>query len=84
MSFDSGNHFYQITRDHKPNDPIEKSRIEKVGGSIYKDTRVKINGKKVFIKEEDLKPGLSFPFRVSPGNLAVSIIKIFIIFWNVR
>ena len=80
MSFDSGNHFYQITRDHKPNDPIEKSRIEKVGGSIYKDTRVKINGKKVFIKEEDLKPGLSFPFRVSPGNLAVSIIKIFIIF----
>ena len=72
-SFNSGNVFYQITRDHKPNDPIEKSRIEKAGGSIYKDTRVKINGKKVHIKEEDLKPGLSFPFRVSPGNLAVSI-----------
>ena len=71
-SFDSGNQLYQITRDHKPNDPIEKNRIEKAGGSIYKDDRVKINGQKVHVKEETLAPGVSFPYRVSPGNLAVN------------
>ena len=27
-----------ITRDHKPDDSIEKSRIEKMGGNIYKDS----------------------------------------------
>ena len=73
-SFNSGNQLYQITRDHKPNDPIEKARIEKAGGNIYKDDRIKINGKKVHVKEETLGPGVSFPYRVSPGNLAVSII----------
>ena len=71
-SFDSGNQFYQVTRDHKPNDPIERTRIEKAGGSVYKDDRVKINGQKVHVKEENLAPGLSFPYRVSPGNLAVN------------
>ena len=80
-SFDSGNQLYQITRDHKPNDPIEKNRIEKAGGSIYKDDRVKINGQKVHVKEETLAPGVSFPYRVSPGNLAVNnyIFNFFII-----
>ena len=36
-SLESGNKFLQITRDHNPNDPIERERIEKAGGSIYKD-----------------------------------------------
>ena len=75
-SFDSGNQLYQITRDHKPNDPIEKNRIEKAGGSVYKDDRVKINGQKVHVREEDLAPGVTFPYRVSPGNLAVNNIII--------
>jgi serine/threonine protein phosphatase PrpC len=70
-SFDSGNQLYQITRDHKPDDPIERARIEKAGGNVYKDDRVKINGHKVHVKEETLAPGVIFPFRVSPGNLAV-------------
>ena len=70
-SFNSGNQFYQITRDHKPNDPIEKSRIEKAGGFVYEDDRIKINGKKVHAKEENLALDISFPYRVSPGNLAV-------------
>ena len=71
-SFDSGTQLFQITRDHKPNDPTEKARIEKAGGKIYKDTRLKINGQKVNVNEAI--PGLNFPFRVSPGNLSVRLI----------
>ena len=71
LSFDSGNQLYQITRDHKPNDPTEKGRIEKAGGRIFKDTRLRINGQKVHVNEESL-PGFKFPFRVVPGNLSVS------------
>ena len=74
-SFDSGNQLFQITRDHKPNDLIERLRIEKAGGRIYKDTRLKINGQKIHVKEEDA-PGFNFPFRVIPGNLSVSFIII--------
>ena len=70
-SFDSGNQLFQITRDHKPNDPHEKARIEKAGGKVYKDTRLKINGHKIHVNEQSL-PGFKFPFRVSPGNLSVS------------
>ena len=71
-SFDSGNQLFQISRDHKPNDLIERTRIEKAGGRIYKDTRLKINGQKVQVKEENA-PGVHFPFRVIPGNLSVSM-----------
>jgi hypothetical protein len=79
-SFDSGNKLFQITRDHKPNDPIEKERIEKAGGKIYKDEFVTINGKRIKADEKNLPPGLVLPYRVLPGNLAVSIlILIFII-----
>jgi serine/threonine protein phosphatase PrpC len=28
----------QVTTDHKPNDPNEKSRLEKMGGEVYKDS----------------------------------------------
>ena len=71
-SIDSGKHLFQITRDHKPNDLIEKARIEKAGGRIYKDTRLKINGQKIHVNEQAL-PGFIFPYRVVPGNLSVSI-----------
>jgi serine/threonine protein phosphatase PrpC len=27
-----------ITKDHKPDDPVEKSRLNKIGGEIYKDS----------------------------------------------
>ena len=70
-SFDSGNQLFQITRDHKPNDPVERSRIEKAGGKVYKDTRLKVNGHKIHVNEQAL-PGFKFPFRVTPGNLSVS------------
>ena len=41
LSSDNGQHLRQITRDHKPNDPIEKRRIEKSGAKvIYEDDTV--------------------------------------------
>ena len=52
-SFDSGNKLFQVTRDHKPNDPIEKERIEKAGGKIYKVDTLKIEGVMVKIDEKN-------------------------------
>jgi len=71
-SYDSGNQLYQVTRDHKPDDIKERLRIEKVGGRIFKDTRLKVNGLKIKVNEKDA-PGVKFPFRVSPGNLSVRL-----------
>ena len=76
-SYDAGKQLFQITRDHKPADMNERLRIEKAGGKIYKDTRLKINGLKVRVKEKDV-PGVKFPCRVSPGNLSVRLYFIFI------
>ena len=66
-SYDSGKIFYQLSRDHKPNDPIEKERIYKAGGSIFK-TNIQQFG--IEIKESDL--GIEIPYRIIPGRLAVS------------
>ena len=35
--YNSGNH-KQVSNDHKPDDKIEKTRIEKIGGEVYKDS----------------------------------------------
>ena len=70
-SFDSGKQFIQVTRDHKPNDPIERERIEKAGGKIYKEDKVKINGQIVTIDEKKLPPGVKIPYRMIPGKIAV-------------
>ena len=70
-SFDSGNQLMQVTRDHKPNDPIEKERIEKAGGKVHKEDKVKIKGQLVKLDEKKLPPGVKIPYRVIPGNIAV-------------
>ena len=71
-SFDTGKWLLQITRDHKPNDEIEKQRIESVGGSIYYANSVTRNGKEILLKEEDFGENFTFPYRVKPGGLAVN------------
>ena len=72
-SHDSGNKLFQITRDHKPNDPLERERVEKAGGQIYKDDIVNINGEKRRLDDKNLVPGVVLPYRIIPGNISVSI-----------
>ena len=71
-SYDSGKCLLQITRDHKPNDEIEKKRIEKAGGKVYYANTITRNGKEIELKEEDFGEGFTFPYRISPGKIAVS------------
>ena len=71
-SRDGGKELYQITRDHKPNDEIEKKRIEKCGGKVYYANKAVVNGVEVTLKEELYGKGFKFPYRLSPGGLAVS------------
>ena len=79
ISSDSGANLLQITRDHKPNDPIEKRRIEKYGAKVYYANKVNLNGKEVELKEKDYGEGFTFPYRISPGGIAVSIFYFYFI-----
>ena len=69
-SFDDGKKFYQLSRDHKPNDPLERKRIYKAGGSIYK-TNLQISENSIigFKSKESLA---NLPYRIFPGRLSVS------------
>ena len=68
-SYNTGSEFYQLSRDHKPNDEKEKKRIYQSGGSIFK-TNLEKFGLPFGIKEAEL--GFKVPFRINPGRLAVS------------
>ena len=70
-SCNDGKKFFQITRDHKPNDNIEKDRIYKAGGSIYKTLNNSPNKNQVNGKER-LDRISKIPYRINPGHLAVS------------
>ena len=81
LSTESGQTLRQITRDHKPNDPIEKRRIEKSGAQVYYANKVISNGKEVVLRESDYGVGFKFPYRINPGGISVSFI-FFIIYNN--
>ena len=68
-SYNGGSHFFQLSRDHKPNDSKEKKRIYKAGGTIFQ-TNLDQLGIPLGIKEAEL--GFKIPFRINPGRLAVS------------
>ena len=76
-SRDSGKEFYQITRDHKPNDEIEQKRITSCGGKVYYANKTVVNGVEVTLKESDFGKGFTFPYRLSPSGLAVSFFLLF-------
>ena len=68
MSIDAGAQIGVLTRDHKPDDELEKVRIQAAGGKIYRT--------QTFAKaasqpgEKDLY--VQGPLRVFPGRLSVS------------
>ena len=78
LSTDSGQNLRQITRDHKPNDPIEKARIEKSGAQVYYANKIISNGKEIVLKESNYGPGFKFPYRINPGGISVSFILLII------
>ena len=73
-----GQDYYEITRDHKPNDEIEKKRIESVGGQVYLANSAIVNGKEVVFNAEQFGKGFTFPYRLKPSGLAVSIFLLII------
>ena len=70
-SWNDGRKFLQISRDHKPNDPLEKIRIYKAGGSISKTLNNSPHSNMINEKEK-LDRTAKIPFRINPGRLAVS------------
>ena len=70
-SCNDGKKFLQISRDHKPNDPLEKNRIYKAGGSIYKQTSNSPKKNKENRTEKEERTA-KIPYRINPGRLAVS------------
>ena len=74
LSSNSGQTLTQITRDHKPNDPSEKERIENAGASVFYANVVIVDGNEVILKESDFGEGFKFPYRINPGGMCVSFI----------
>ena len=71
-SFDDGKKFFQLSRDHKPNDPIEKKRIYKAGGKIYKSNIQQISENSLIGFKTNKESLASLPYRIFPGRLSVS------------
>ena len=53
LSAENSQLLYKLTRDHKPNEDYEKSRIEKQGGSVYQS---QIIAKPPFNQYYDINP----------------------------
>ena len=69
-SLDDGKNFYQLSRDHKPNDPMEKKRIYKAGGNIYKTNIQQVSENAMGFKWKE--GTIDLPYRIYPGRLSVS------------
>jgi protein phosphatase 2C family protein 2/3 len=69
LSEDSSRRVFRISKDHKPNEIDEKTRIEKAGGFIYQGM-VPVNkfGNSNFI----ISGSQSQPWRINPGRLSVT------------
>ena len=68
LSMNDCKKFIEVTKDHKPNTPDEKKRIELFGGKIYQtETLIKKSNNPDIIGKK-----LVGPYRVSPGGLSVS------------
>ena len=74
LSSNNGQTLSQITRDHKPDDPIERERIENAGANIYYANKIMVDGNPVVLKESDYGEGFTFPYRINPGGMCVSFI----------
>lgn len=61
MSADNGSKVYLLSKDHKPSDTQERTRIEQNGGRVYQSVATSQNNKQVL-----------GPQRVLPGRLSVS------------
>ena len=71
-SFEDGKKFFQLSRDHKPNDPIEKKRIYKAGGKIYKTNLQQISENSLIGFKPNKESLAGLPYRIFPGRLSVS------------
>lgn len=67
-SYNSGEYFFQLSRDQKPIDPIEKKRIYRAGGSIFKTSPSHYG---INPGEKGNQNDFNLPYRILPGRLSV-------------
>ena len=65
-------HAIELTKDHKPNDPLERERVENLGGEVRWCGPVHPKtGKPIIRKKKNGKCGVNGVYRIN-GNLALS------------
>ena len=69
MSAAGGQKLFVLSRDHRPNEDTEKSRITEHGGKIYQTQTIQNIGVGTETTTQHIILG---PFRVLPGRLSVS------------
>ena len=71
-----GKRFYQITKDHKPDEDNEKKRILENGGRIYQGVlNLNNNSGELNHDLENTVDYSLFPWRIFPGKLSVIILN---------